>query len=367
MRLRRLLLPAIFCLAANSAAAAHNPFVPPGVTPPDYAMTVRKFHELKIWKPDEHDTLITHHGDWTRVGSSYYLGRRQVSVEDFGSAVSFRRGEYRLSYTDYEPRNTREQQIHLGEICTIWDIERRLLSERGPVSYSSLSCVTDDGIELWQRTVDAKGNVWSSREAIHIERRPVADSEVAPRRDLLPEWDTDALTVTEQNVPDYETRMEPPKGRSASRITRRHGPWQFVDQIVGVRRRIEIKYGSSTLRLNYQSDDAGAPREIYINRALPKPIDTASSSEAAKKFRPQALDKSEIVLGESCRWFNMKPGVSDVSELACLTSDGITLKAVSSWGTSENWIAVSLTRRPVTIDEIKPPAELLMPQTWGIP
>jgi hypothetical protein len=43
------------------------------------------------------------------------------------------------------------------------------------------------------------------------------------------------------------------------------------------------------------------------------------------------------------------------------------LKESVSWrGGSETWTAVSLTRRPIAIDEIKPPAELLMPQTWGI-
>lgn len=374
MRLRRLLLPTIFCLAATCAAAAHNPFVPPGVTPPDYAMTVRKFHELKIWKSDERDTLVTHHGDWTRVGASYYRGRNLVSVEDFGFAVSFRRGEYRLSYTDYDPRKTGEQQIHLGEICTVWSIERHLLSAGGPVSYSSLSCVTDDGIELWQRTVGNKGDVWSSREAIHLERRPVAENEVEPRRDLLRlDWlNTDVPKPAEPNVPDYETRMELSKrdagSPSTSRMTRRHGPWQFLDQTVDAKRRIEIRYGSSALRLNYQSDESGAPKEIYIDRTSPpRPIDNAASSDASKAFAPKALDKTEIVVDETCRWFDMTPGMADVSHTACLTSDGIVLKeTITSRGRSDSWTAVSLTRRPIAIDEVKPPAELLMPQTWGI-
>lgn len=375
MYLRQLLLPAIFCLAATCAAAAHNPFVPPGVTPPDYAMTVRQSRALRIIKSDEHDTLITHHGDWTRVGASYYRGRGLLSVEDFGSAVSFRRGEYRLSYTDYDPRKTGEQQIHLDEICTVWSIERHLLSAGGAVSYSSLSCVTDDGIELWQRTVGNKGDVWSSREAIHLERRPVAENEVEPRRDLLrlDLSNTGAPEPAELNVPDYETRMEPPKREagspSASRMTRRHGPWQLMDQTVGASRRIEIRYGSSALRLNYQSDESGAPKEIYIDRTSPpRPIDSAASSDASKAFAPKALDKTEIVVGETCRWFDMTPGMADVNHAACLTSDGIVLKeTIISRGRLETWTAVSLTRRPIAIDEIKPPAEILMPQTWGIP
>jgi hypothetical protein len=32
----------------------------------------------------------------------------------------------------------------------------------------------------------------------------------------------------------------------------------------------------------------------------------------------------------------------------------------------ESWTAVRVTRRPVNLVEIKPPAELLDPQTWGI-
>ena len=30
------------------------------------------------------------------------------------------------------------------------------------------------------------------------------------------------------------------------------------------------------------------------------------------------------------------------------------------------WTAIRLARRPIAIDEIKPPAELLAPQKWGI-
>ena len=72
-----------------------------------------------------------------------------------------------------------------------------------------LSCVTDDGIELWQRSLYAS-KVITSAEATRVERRPVTVNEVKPPRSLLmlDWWDQDAPTSGASPIPGSETIME---------------------------------------------------------------------------------------------------------------------------------------------------------------
>ncbi len=60
----------------------------------------------------------------------------------------------------------------LGETCTVWNVWRAKNPTPPGTGLSKLSCVTDDGIELWYKTVGAYG-VISSAEAIRIERMAV--------------------------------------------------------------------------------------------------------------------------------------------------------------------------------------------------
>ena len=64
----------------------------------------------------------------------------------------------------------------------------------------------------------------------------------------------------------------------------------------------------------------------------------------------------------------MTPGMQDAGTSACFTDDSIMLKeerhARGSLRTS--WTATRFVRRPVAIDEVKPPAELLQPRTWDL-
>jgi hypothetical protein len=79
------------------------------------------------------------------------------------------------------------------------------------------------------------------------------------------------------------------------------------------------------------------------------------------------MDRSETILGEICHWFDVAPGMEHGGASVCLTSDGIVLKDQRyARGGRRTWTAIRVTRRPINLDEIKPPAELLEPQTWGI-
>jgi hypothetical protein len=356
-----------------SSAIAEAPFAPLANQPDHVVIMVESGHGEKITARN-----VIHRGDWTRIdhggsypATEYASANVNVWIYGQGSSISFVRGsEPNYSDTDRVARNTGERQIHLGESCTVWDVWRKK-RERTGYNLSHLSCITDDGIELWQRSVGDFGTS-ESAEATHIERRPVALDEARPPRALLTLdwWDQNVPSPTAPATPDHETIMEL-SGNSAEtgnsvRITRRLGPWQYLEETVAdVRRTLEIEHDSNQMRFEYARDKSGTPERLIIMRLDSEPA--ATTAPGSLQPRPADMNRSETILGETCGWFDMTPGMADTGHSACLTRDGIVLKeerySRSGRGT---WTAVSLTRRPVSLDEIKPPAALLEPQSWGI-
>ena len=197
-------------------------------------------------------------------------------------------------------------------------------------------------------------------------------NEVQPPHELLTLdwWDHDVPAPAASSVPDHETIMElsrdSPGSEKSIRTTRRLGPWQFLDETVnGVRREFEITHDSQRMHFKYIGERSGTTQWLTVTRPSSLPVDSSLLSSAAQR---KGVNRSETVLGETCSWFDMMPGVADGSRWACLTHDGIILKdEISSWGSHlRTWTAVSFARRPVSLDEIKPPAELVDPKTWGI-
>ena len=354
---------------------ANLPFMPIS-RQPDYVVTMVESLFGKRVKRS-----VTHHGDWTRVDRigdgyrlvNYYFANGAVAVDDRRSvsSASFARGGIDLSYRDYRPRNTGERQTYLGETCTVWEVSRPgNPSVPGPFH---LSCVTDDGIELWQRSI-YEGNVFAFAEATRVERRPVAVDEVKPPHSLLmlDWWDQGAPTSGALAVLGSETIMEL-SGQSADagksvRTTRHRGQWQSMEETVsGVRRKLEIVHDSGRMGFEYASDESGAAKRLTITRPASTPEDAATTISAMWN----ETNRSETILGETCRWFYSFT-FGDVSRSRCLTNDGVMLKDHWRWralegpAEAQEWTAVRVTRRPVNLDEIKPPAELLDPRVWGL-
>jgi hypothetical protein len=364
----RLLLPAIICFAASSAAA-DDPFTPPGMKPPDYAVAMATGGSF--YRPGS--KIVLHHGDWTRVAATRDAPNATYYLADDGPTISVNersfwllRGPDHSPTTGYAPRNTGERQTHLGESCTVWEVSRSNTGIPGDSGITHLSCITDDGIEIWQKSLSSR-DVISSAEATQIERRPVSPGEVRPPRSLLAlEWpDRDLLPPTPPEKPDHEVviEMRYSTGGTAIRTVRRHGPWQFTEETAGKQRTIVIVHDLQQIWLRYSSDESGAPKSLSVQR----PTAERATIPAASR-QPVDPDRTEVVLGETCRWFDMMPGSADGGSAACLTEDGIALKE-ENWfwgGHPRKWTAIRVTRRPIAIDEIKPPAELLSPQTWGI-
>jgi hypothetical protein len=367
------LLIAAVIITFSGMSVDAPPFTP--IMPqPDYTSIMVE----KSRNQEDAGRIVTHHGHWTRIDRTQGLSHTSEFYSVASGArmtVSGQRSitlERKIGSTpniDLEARNTGERQTYLGESCTVWDQWRTRQPAYGS-NVSHLSCITDDGITLWEKTLHGN-DVLSSVEASRIERRPIAPEEVqAPRALLtLDWWDTDLPSFDSPSTPDHEAVMELSGASSGSaksiRTIRRLGPWQFLDETVGSRRWILITHDSHQMQLQYISDPSGAPTRLAIIR--PDIISASSTRKLVSKMTE--LNRSETILGESCRWFNMMPDVVDAGRQSCLTSDRIVLKEVLSGRPmigEKEWTAVRLTRRPIRLDEIKPPTELLDLHLWGL-
>lgn len=369
------MLIAAFVFTFSGMLVDAPPFAP-NVPQPDYRAVMVE----KSLNQEDARRTVTHHGHWTRIdqtrgdyhSSEYYSAASGTSMIVSGQrSISLERKTDQAAGIDFQARNTGERQTELGESCTIWDVWRTKQPVYGS-DVSHRSCVTDDGITLWDKTLHGN-DLLSSTEATRIERRPIAPEEVQPPRALLTLdwWDTDVPSFDSTSTPDHEVVMELSGDASGAgksiRTMRRLGPWQFRDEIIGSRRWIEIAHDSHQMRFRYDSDASGEPRRLTIAR--PDIVPDSSALPAHKSLsKTTDLNRSETILGERCRWFDMMPDVMDAGRRSCLTSDGMVLKEVlSGRGMREQeWTAVRFARRPIRLDEIKPPTELLDPQFWGL-
>jgi hypothetical protein len=371
------LAPAIFIAAATSATA-DPPFMPISRQPDHVVTMVERQYGNELAK-----RKVTHHGDWTRVdriegtyrSAVSYSANGVVGVHDYRAAslATFTRHGSDLSYRHRQPRNTGDPQAHLGETCTVWEVSRPGREVSSDSGLFHLSCVTDDGIELWQKSLYGSKLI-TSAEATRVERRPVMVDEVKPPRSLLmlDWWDQDAPTSGASPVPGSETIMER-SGQSANagksiRTIRQRGQWRSMEETVnGVRRRLEIVHDSARMGFEHVWDESGTPKQLSISRPAAAPEDAATTTSAMWID----TNRSETILGETCRWSGLMT-MGDVGRSRCLTSDGVILKDHWRWRGWEGpevvqeWTAVRVTRRPMDLSEIKPSAELLDPHVWGI-
>jgi len=356
-------------VTALPAFGAEAPFVPPGVTPPDYIATVI---EKDAFGGKSRTLTITHHGDWSRASLDaepngrieYFATNGILQITAEANDIGFSHASSRDAFRDYEPRNTGEKQTYLGETCTVWDVERTKPEEiKRWHAMTRLSCITDDGIELWQKR-SYESSIYSL-EATRIERRPVAAQDTAPPPRLaLDWWDRNAPAPAPSDIPDHEVVMKLPERHPLAAMSfqthHRSGQWERIDESLGARRHIQIAHKPSGFFFTFWTDADG--RLTSLNMMRPgKPVDPP-----AAHLQPKALDQYETVLGENCRWFDMAPGLQDGSMTACLAQDGVALAEENSCRPCHPtvWTAVSVSRRTVTSDEMKPPEELFDPQMW---
>jgi len=81
-----------------------------------------------------------------------------------------------------------------------------------------------------------------------------------------------------------------------------------------------------------------------------------------------SLGKSETILGETCEWFDLMPGVQDAGNRQCLTPDGLPLKLdISGMNLAFPYTATSFHRRPVDLSEMRLPAAAFSLEEWRLP
>jgi len=368
------LVALVMVLVANAgeAAFAYTPFEPLADSP-DYVVTMVETDAPGKKK----DRVVRHRGEWTRVDAAWE-GRSSIQYFKQGEAVTLtinhgKEGEYsgfsvflspeRSPYWDRAAIKTGERQTFLGEACTVWDVARSRTSQN---ELTRTSCVTDDGIELWYKVATAT-YVYTLGEATRVERRPVLAAETLPPRDALrlDQW-FDNAAVPAKTPPDFEAVLERTDGGpNSTRTIRQRGGWTSVAVHEGTElRTLDVTHAFGSFRFRFDAATSNAPARLNVMTFRSPP----ASGPPLPSFEPKGMGKTETVLGEQCRWYDMMPGVADAWRGACRTRDGVTLKEeFSSWGDRRSFVAVRFARRPVALDEIKPPPALLERKTWNLP
>lgn len=257
-------------------------------------------------------------------------------------------------------------QSFLNETCTIWSIPHAP-DPRTPMLRES--CITDDGIELWHRTISHNGLLFSHVEATSIERRPIGDMEILPPADLLDlkSWGvTDTLPSGGTRPADFETTLSPTAierepGPILAKIMRRKFPWSFTETIGTQYRRLEFNHAIANLRLE-TGGRPGTFQYLHILRYGP-----SGDGEAVG----EKLNRTDTVLRETCDWFDLRPRMMGAGPLhQCRASDGIVLKEMS--GSSGSALltltieAIEVRRDPVSISSAAPPEDILRRAYWRI-
>ena len=366
--MRQNLVLGILCAAIGSAMA-DAPFAPIADVP-DYVATMVG-HEAYSTKQTVR--TVMRHGDWTRVDTakgtfkttSYFALYGALEIDAFGDSsegthLSLTLNRKHIGWGT-EPRNTAERQSVLGESCTIWNVQRTTHPVRADSRLEQMSCVTDDGIELWSRVV-GNDRLGSSAETIRIERRPVSPDDVQPPRDILTlGWWNKEVLAPAAATPDFEVVMElagNPDGGKLIRTIRQRYPWRYEEERAGdTLRRLNISHATTRQALQFIAFTGSAEKRLMISDLPAGPQIT--------KHEPKDSQRVETVLGESCQEFDMTQGTADAGEAECRTRDGIPLKQ-TQWSRSFHrvWTAVRMVRRPVALDEVKPPNEILSLDWW---
>jgi len=276
------------------------------------------------------------------------------------------------------PRKTAETISYSGETCRVW-----ITAEpHTGIGMQHQDCLTEDGIPLFHDYAMNKAGTLGQKIAAgkpiaarmtHVERASVGRSEVRPPAALF-RWSSWGIVPETSSVDErgYEVRLED-KGdkvarRPASAITlRRLGRTELmVKRQDGLLHR--VKYRSPNRIAEFASYDNGRPQMLRV-QSTSGPMGVMEARQAARSAPPAALEESETILGEECRWYDLFPSMQDASEEECRTTDGIPLaRRESSWG-RQTLIAraISLRRRAVKSVDLLPPGELISAPFWLTP
>lgn len=371
----RLTVFAVITITAGSAYASGVPFfASPDV--PDYTakMIVRDAYDAK----GDRQRVVQHHNGWIRIEEqgneetnlSYGHFFKNVvlrATRRNGEISSFEVRQVEPSQDYYgitEVRETDDVETVGGEQCRWRQIVRRM--DRGESSPLWMTCLTEDGIEIATKVLFSSGKVMSETRLTDLRRGPVPEAVVRPPTQLLeagtwlaplPRYDDYT-----PNPGDFEAELV--SHRSKERLLR-HYPWWLRQRDRGD--------GSILITVWNELEDQGLQYSASKGERMFEAV--RSSSIPSPEFRRFDEDygmvdlrEQDRLLGEDCAWYDRTPNTADGGLRQCLTSDGIPLidDHWSGWGDSERFNIVTLTRRPVGMDEMQPPRDYLEPAAWDI-
>ena len=370
---------------AWSAIAAEGPFAPNPDTVDYVAASAVKWPP---GSPRSDRRIATHHTQWTRIdqevdnlyrSTSYVKDSVPLSItisrEPSGEYRSLQilRGleRHRSRGWSYDAFKTSERDTFLGESCEVWNVARHVSRDgvkNAERELKQLSCVTPDGIELWNRFV-SNNYTGTSVEATRVERRPIDANDVRPPADLLAwaAWSPPETEAASSDAPgDAVVTMEAAEPvakpmQTKRRIVRRHFPWSATENIADDgRRSLTIKNARTGLLLTFEQNPDGQFARLIISKP--------SLGAAAQRKKSLEPHQNETLLGETCTWFDMRLGLMDASEAQCQTADGIVLKKRQSGRgmAPQVMVAVRLERAPVALADVLPPPSILVAGGWGI-
>jgi hypothetical protein len=232
---------------------------------------------------------------------------------------------------------TAGQRDHLlGERC---DVRRwRDAAADGPTWEN---CQTRDGIELWSRVFYRDGSEMESTRAVRITRSHVPDA--SPPANML-QWQ--AWAPPEGSGPNDEVVMDGGRtqdGRLIQMIVRRRAALTWTSRSAYWGQQLEISGGGMSLRYSDNAISTG----LSLSRGVP----------AGRLFaEPASTGRQETVLGRTCVWFDMMPGVADAGRLECHTEDGMLLKyETTGLGLTSSFSATQVRIGGVTGEQMRPP------------
>lgn len=324
------------------------------------------------------ETRIVYHRDGkTRVDvlsdggmASTYRDRSHKTVvtlsrkEGSGfNALQIRSGN-EPGYVVSAPRRTGQSESILGEQCDTWSTVT--MSVHLQQAISTESCLTGDGIELSYRLLGSRGSVLTSSEAAAVERRSIDPAEVEIPREVfaLGYWIGEGSKAPDDPRPaDFEATFVWPtikrfRPHEKVRISRRHFPWSFEQTTSENDHDLVVHNLAAEVLFRFDGKNNGAYKTLSVSR-IGKPLNTDHA---------EPLNRSDIVLGEPCSWFDIHPGMLDAGLEQCRTQDGIVLKETRVIRSHGETVATRwFQRRPVEVSQVTPPPEILTPAYWGLP
>ncbi len=263
------------------------------------------------------------------------------------------------------PQALAEVSTVAGEHC-MWRETASNPPSSGTFIAREQNCITDDGIVIETKLLTPNDAPIYHTRLARLDRRTVAPEEIYPPSEILtPEFWLRPIRShsTDPSQPDFDIALES-VGGSTIRLLR-HYPWHFWEKRDrGGSVRIKIwNILDEAQGISYQQ--SGSYRRLTAGRPA---ADGSASLKFDETTGKVSLGKSETILGETCEWFDLMPGVDDAGNSECLTGDGLPLKLdISGMNLAFPYTATSFRRRPVALSEMRLPAEAFSLEEWGLP